>query len=618
MKIPLGRRGKIVVTTLLALVIITPVALLGAFSTLFRAPYTGIMLPVADGTRLATFVYLPEGDGPFPTLVFRTPYDIPFTPVGGMKGLETDGLSGQEIADQGWPEITEAGYALVIQHPRGRVGSEGQALTTIDREDGLALVEWIQQQSWSNGKIGTMGDSGGAILSFQINAENPEGVMASFTQVGTPNMMKETIFGPGGALKLETFLPWIAEHAVTSDPNHFRAIGKNGLSGTWLRARSALNARAILSSLDKAPHESPAWKPDNLLTYPALSEAIPTWSNILSGGPSGPIADYFDVRSDSRVPTFHVSTWQDVFHNAQVNTFVDWQSQGIPQKLLILQGTHYEIDDPNHWPIQPLLSWFDYWLKGQADALDKIPNVMFPIANADDEWYSSDVWPPLNVEMESWVLGADGVLTADGLQGSTGQDSFIYNPENPVPTVGGRNLLISTGHLDQTPVRGSSRDDVLTYESNLLGEDMVVSGQVFGTLSVSSDRYDTDFTMKLIDLSPTGEATLVADGIVRMRYREPGNQKLMEPGEIYDIKIDLGHIAWRFAKGHRLAVDISSSNFPQWDRNPNSGLPLYTHDEILVAENSIHFGWGSDSAIHLPVLEDLDGLTPLQNFKTGD
>ena len=618
MKVRFGRRGKIILASVLTLFLIAPFVLLGALSYLFRAPYTSLMLPVADGTRLATLVQLPDGDGPFPTLVFRTPYDVPFTPLGGMKALESDGVRGQALAELGWPEITDAGYALVIQHSRGRVGSQGQALTLNDREDGVALVDWVKQQSWSNGKIGTMGDSGGAILSYQINAENPEGVLASFTQVGTPNMMKETIFGPGGALKLETFLPWVAEQAVTSDGNHFDAIGKQGLSGTWLRARSAWRARAILSSLDRDPHTSPAWRPDTLWDYPALSEAIPTWNGILSGGGTGPIADYFDVRADSKVPTFHVSTWQDVFHNAQMNTFVDWQAQGIPQKLLILQGTHYEIDEPSHWPVEPLLPWFDYWLKGDEAALDAIPNVMFPVANADDEWYGSDVWPPLGSEAETWVLGSNGTLAPSGSSISSTTRSFTYDPQDPVPTMGGRNLLISTGHLDQTPVRGDARDDVLAYESDVLTEDLLVSGKVYGTLSVSSDRLDTDFTMKLMDLSPSGEAILVADGIVRMRHREPGREQLMDPGQVYDVEIDLGHITWRFGEGHRLAVDVSSSNFPQWDRNPNSGLPFHTHTQMLVAENAVHHGDSSVSAIQLPVLRNLSSLIPLTDFKTGE
>jgi len=165
-----------------------------------------------------TFVRLPDGDGPFPTLIVRSPYELPHTPLAGMEPMDFSNISDAQLGEVGWKEVTDAGYALVIQHTRGRVGSEGRAADLTDRADGIDLLNWIQQQAWSNGKIGTCGDSIEAILAMILNAENPEGLVASYAQIGTPNLVNQSNLGPGGAVKLESVLPWLNG---TQNQKHF-------------------------------------------------------------------------------------------------------------------------------------------------------------------------------------------------------------------------------------------------------------------------------------------------------------------------------------------------------------------------------------------------------------
>ena len=536
-----------------------------------------------------------------------------------MTPVDYEGVADSELGKVGWPEVTEAGYALVIQHSRGRVGSEGETFLETDREDGIDLMNWVLEQSWSNGRIGTLGDSAGANFSFLFNAENPEGLQASFTQVGSPDLMNESVLSPGGALKLEMFLPWTALQAVTSDDHHFETVGYSGVNGLLARANAMWVSRGIMADIE-SPHTSDAWKHLPLRDYPALADVVPGWNRLLDTGYKGPDTIFFDTNA-SRVPTYSATMWFDAFATAQFNAFERGEAEGKEQRLIVLKGTHYEIDKPGSWPIQPMIPWFDHWLKDDADALADIPKVIFPIENADDEWYGADTWPVQSTERQVWKFGADGGLSLAGAAASKeavqATRSFDYDPNNPVPTIGWRNLLVSSGPLDQSPARGSNRNDVLSYQGQILDESMLVAGHITGNLTVSSDSPDTDFAIKLLDIGPDGKALLVVDGILRMRHRSgTAQQEFMQAGESYDVEIDLGHIAWRFKPGHRIAIDISSSNFPQWDRNLNTAGTLYHSTEMRIANNTIHHGSNSVSSISLPIIYGTEGVTRLRNFRT--
>mgnify|MGYP001793599976 CR=1 FL=1 len=609
--------------------------------SIFAAKYEAEKMTMSDGAELVTIVRLPDGEGPFPTLIVRSPYDLPHTPLSGLPSEDFSNVDDKDLPKVIWQAVIDAGYALVVQHTRGRIGSDGQALLNKDRDDALELIAWVQQQDWSNGKIGTTGDSIEAIMAMLTNAENPEGVQASFVQIGTPSLINDAMFGPGGAIKLETFLPWTAEQILTADDTHYEAIGYGPIKRRTSLISMMLKGQALLSDLE-TPHTVSAWRHLPLKDYPHFAAASEGWNAILDARPGDELAEYFNG-SVTDIPTYYVAAWMDVFASSQLSSFARGEVRNADQRLLILNGTHFAPESPTTWPIQPMLPWFDYHLKGEASALLDLPRVIFPIANADDEWYGTDTWPPAAIQTETWVLSYDAGIRpptavkvtdendaepdADDLSNpefvlarasvASGTRGYAYDPDHPVPTVGGKNLLITHGPKDQRGVRENDRSDVLSYESDVLTTDLIVAGPLTANVSVSSDARDTDFTLKVLDITPTGEAILVTEGIQRARFRESLNTEVfMVPGQVYTLDIDLGHMAWRFKSGHRLAIDISSSNFPQWDRNLNTDAPLFSSTDRQIANNVIHHGAPYGTSIQLPVVPDLGAFERMHGYTT--
>ena len=600
-----------------SVVVLTLVAGFIYLPEIFSAKYAGPTIRTEDGKALRTFVQLPEGEGPFPTIIVRSPYELPHTPLSGMDPIDFSDVDDKDLGKtEGWPEITKSGYALVIQHSRGRIGSEGKVLNLTDRKDARELVDWVRKQPWSNGRIGTTGDSIEAILAMLTNAENLEGVDASYVQIGTPDLINEALIGPGGALKLETFFPWVAEQILTADEAHYREMGYGPIESRLARIRMGLTVVQLLSDSENA-HTVDAWKHLPWRDYPVFSDALAEWNQLLDARPGSAFASHYNA-TGSKVPTFYVAAWHDVFAPSQLTAFERGEIEGLQQRMLVLNGTHFSPEDPAAWPIKPILPWFDYLLKGEQSALLELPRVIFPISNGDDEWYGTDTWPPASATTDTWYLTAAGALDkSEVTSAGSGTRIYRYDPENPVPTIGGKNLLISHGPLDQQAIREDKRSDVLSYDSAPLSDEVVIAGHVYADLSISSDAPDTDFTVKILDIHPDGTSTLVTEGIQRARFREGLNKEIfMSPGEVYSLKIDLGHMAWRFNPSHRIGVDISSSNFPQWDRNLNTDQPLFSSTEFRVANNTIHHGGVNASRIELPVITDLDGLELQADFKT--
>ena len=574
----------------------------------FRVIETG--METRDGVNLRTFVYLPLGEGPFPVLIYRTPYSAPFNTLGGYPRQENRGIA-ERPTDVGWPAITDEGYALVVQYTRGRTGSEGEdrAFTT-DRDDGAALVAWIQRRPWSNGRIGVLGDSAYGITSLLLASAQPQGLTAAYAQVASGDLFDKSLLGPGGALDYEFTLPWLAEQAMNADEFHYWAVGYRGKEAVRVRGETRNLVEELLAAADAGQtSQSPIWRYLPLIEHPAVAPLLPVWRKILTAGYRSEWTREHNTAERISVPMLHVGMWYDVFNPAMMETFVRVDARTGSQRLIVMDGTHYDIDDPARWPIYPMIPWFDYWLKDDTGAIDSLPKISFEVSGSPGEWYSAESWPPAGMEPGIMYLHEDGSLNDSAPQVDDGFREYVYDPADPVPTVGGRNLYIPAGPLDQRSVEPPHRADVLLYLGAPRQEDLLIAGPLSLRLHVSSDRPDTDFTAKLIDRHPDGTATLVADGILRTRFREGGPEEvLMIPGEIYPITIELGHIAYRFRVGHQLQVDVSSSNFPRWDRNLNTGGPLYQNGHSMPANNRVHHDSGFTSAIVLPVIADTSVL----------
>ena len=577
----------------------------------FRVIETG--METRDGINLKTFVYLPVGEGPFPSLLYRTPYGVPFNTLGGFPRQENRDAAARPT-EVGWPAITDQGYALVVQYTRGRTGSEGEdRIFTTDREDGADLVAWVERRPWSNGRIGVLGDSAYGITSLLLASANPPGLDAAYVQVATGDLFDKTLLGPGGALAYEFTMPWMAEQAMNADSFHYEAIGYRATAAQAVRAEVRAHVGDVLAAAEAGSAAASAiWRHLPLIEHPAVAPALPLWVEMLNAGFRSDWTGALDTSAGIQVPMLHVGMWYDVFNTAMMETFMRIEARTGNQRFVIMDGTHYAIDDPAAWPILPMLPWFDFWLKDDTEAIDDLPKIAFAVSASPGEWYESPSWPPPGVETRTLYLHAVGLLRDDPPARDEPSRGYVYDPDDPVPTLGGRNLYIAAGPMDQRPIEPPNRDDVLVYSGETLDEDMVIAGPMRINLSVSSDRPDTDFTAKLIDRYPDGTTMLVADGIVRARYRNGGpEQRLMEPGRVYSMPIELGHIAYRFRAGHRIQVDISSSNFPRWDRNTNTGGPLYRERATLPAANRIHHDSENTSSLELPVLVTATGLEPI-------
>jgi len=510
------------------------------------------MVPMRDGVRLATNVYLPTGQGPWPTVLSRTPY-------------------GRFRID----ELTSRGYAVVTQDWRGYFGSEGVKTPFEtdgwgDLQDGYDTVEWIAGQNWSNGNVGTWGGSALGITQNLMAGSYPPHLVCQYILAGASDLYSQMVF-QGGVLLKSMVESWWADWGT---PQH-------------------------LADLLSHPNYDSRWALMN--------------SDIRVGGMS--------------YPALHVGGWYDIFLQGTINAFVERQHNGGPgskgnQKLVMGPWWHGGFGTTTQgqltFPANSLYTemWpdtfrlYDYWLKGVDNGYTALPTVRYYVmGDVDDpsapgnEWRSADDWPIKHTNM-SLYLSEERL--SDRLW-TSGTRSYLYDPKNPVPTAGGANLVLASGPMDQGNVE--ERKDVLVFTSKTLDFPVEVTGRVFVELYASSSCPDTDFMAKLTDVYPDGRSMLVLDGAIRARHRNSmESEDFMEPGNVYRFTIDLWSTSIVFNKGHRIRVDITSSNYPRFDANPNTGHPFRADAETRVANNSVWFGESYPSRIILPLAgPDTDG-----------
>jgi hypothetical protein len=416
---------------------------------------------------------------------------------------------------------------------------------------------------------------------------------------------------------MERLWLWVAFNIGGLSASH-REVGalQRGLKQTDL-AGIADSVRARNAALDAAARakppfvESAEWMHLPLTGYPDFSVCQPYLDEMLRH----PAPDEFRARHNFRetinVPGFHVTTWFDIFLTSVLAAFTALHLRVGHQRLWIGPNGHGFVYQPNFWPRDPYFEWFDHWLKDEHTQIIDEPAVFYsPRAWVHDEknyvandWRHSNSWPPQGTVERKFYLTGKGCLSTDGPGGEA--RSYLYDPRRPVPTLGGRNMMIAAGSIDQRPVQAMPNYG-LSYRSEVLGQDLTVTGSVDVILHIQSNCPDTDFVAKLIEAQPDGRAMLLMDGIIRAMYREPaaGPQRLL-PGQVYPVSVHLGDIHHTFAAGSRVQVDVTSSNFPRRIRNTNSGNPILADDttaEIHIATNTVHHGPAQPSFLVLPIL----------------
>lgn len=587
------------------------------------------MVPMRDGVRLNTFVFLPDSGGPrYPVILQRTPYGIT-SPEGQHVTDCTRGwlpdpqapLRGSLL--RGWREIVRRGYAAVYQDTRGRYGSEGEDhVYADDAADGYDTLAWIASEPWSNHHVGLSGSSAAATTALAAASQGHPSVRAFFAQVGGSSIYDDVVY-EGQSIELERLWLWVARNIPGLSPSHREAVRqRHGLSAEELAAVAA-SAQARYRALEAARQadppfiHSPDWMRLPLTGYPDFSVWQPYLDEILSH----PAPDAFRARHNFRatitVPGFHVTTWFDIFLTSVLAAFTDIQARVGNQRLWIGPNAHYFVYERHFWPRDPYFEWFDHWLKGEPTRIMEEPPVFYsPRAWVADHthyvangWRHAEQWPPPGTLRQRLYLTGDGRLSADGPGG--GPRSYLYDPDRPIPTLGGRNMLIDSGPRDQRPVHALPHYGLI-YRSEVLGEDLTIAGAVEVTLHVQSNCPDTDFVAKLIELHPDGSAMLLMDGVVRAMYRDAtAEPQPLAPDQVYQVTIQLGHIHHTFRAGNRIQVDVTSSNFPRRARNTNSGHPVLAHDtaaDIRVATNVVHHSEERPSFVVLPLLPTAGGI----------
>lgn len=558
------------------------------------------MVPMRDGVALETIIFLPEGEGPFPTLIARTMYGPPLSPIGGElmdasmtladfvppAGDEDDDDDDGDAdgTDQGWPLITQSGYVLVIQTTRGRYGSGGVDRTwRDDMADGYDLVEWVADQPWSNGRIGLFGDSAVGMSAGLAAAAQPPSLDAIFLQATAGDPIGTDMAPRDGALRTESLLLQGGSLAMDVSLDHIsgRGIAEEEIPGFVESVGGYV--QALAEGLGD-PLASPVWMAAPIATSPELTRLMPFWSMMTDAEVLEGYRNDTNVIGRIGVPTSIVTLWQDSFAESAVALFADLEARGVAAELLVVNGTHYEIDDPRIFPAPRMLSWFDHWLK-DAPAPSRTGVVM--AVQSGEGFVETGSLADAFADQVRLHLG-DGALLVEA--GEPGEMTFVSDPAHPVPTLGGRNLLAPSGTTDQSALIG--RADTLLFSGSALAEGAMLAGPVTGVLTMAADVPSFDASVRLLDVAPDGSASLILSDHVRV-------SSVM--GGLARVSFDMGEIVHRLAPGHRVAVMVAGTDFPAWDRNPQTGSSVFVSGEMQVGTLSVLTGESVESYVDLPI-----------------
>jgi len=513
-----------------------------------------VRMPMRDGTKLATDLFLPEGPGPFPVLLTRTPY------------------SKKSNALDAYRTHAQQGYAVVIQDTRGRFDSEGENSPFFGdgwangKMDGYDTVEWIASQKWCNGKIGTIGGSALGIAQYLMAGTPHPKLMAQWIEVAAPSVY-DTAFR-GGVPNRTTADDWMKNKAYS------------------LEGKQELLSHATYDDRWKAYDLALRWEK---VEVPAVH--LGGWYDVFLQGTIDGFVGYQTkagkgARGRQRMV---MGPWAHERFKREVGELV------FPENAIKPPGKQ---SDP--------LAWFDHWLKGKDTGALQEPAVAYYVmgdptdpAAPGNQWRTANAWPVPADETPFYLVDSKSLSATK--PGGTSRVSYAYDPASPCPTIGGRYLISFMGPRDHRRIL--SRSDVAVFTGEKLERPLEVTGRVRAKLFVSSDAPDTDFFVALYDVYPDGRSMNVCEGILRTRFRQGLDREVfMKPGETYPIEVDLWSTSIVFNKGHRLQVLVTSSSAQGFDVNPNTGDPLRSSPRTRVANNTLHLGGDQASHVILPIV----------------
>ena len=585
-----------------------------------------LMAPARDGVALATDVYRPDGAGPFPVLLERTPYDKSAPSRSERTAAVGRPRSRAEVAAY----FVEHGYAVAYQDCRGRYGSGGRFTKYLsEAEDGCDTLAWLLRQPWCNGRIGTFGLSYAAHTQAALGCLDPPGLAAQFLDCGGFSNAYRSGIRHGGAFDLKQ-ATWAYRNALADarEPAVKAALAAQDIRA-WFR-------RMPWRKGDSPVSGAPEYE-DYLFEQWSHGVFDEYWKQ-----PGIYAEGFYDRYAD--VPIVHLSGWYDPYARTAMENFVGLSRlKRSGMQLILGPWTHGdrslsyagEVEFGPAAPVDGNLAadffdlrrrWFDRWIKSEANGVDEEPAVRVFVMgggsgrrNRDGRlehggrWRSATAWPLPQTQWTPLYLHPDRSLAAAPPAAGSAALGYAFDPCDPAPTLGGAissgEPVMHAGAFDQTAV--AARPDVLVFTTPVLDRDLEIAGPVTLLLWIASDAPDTDVTAKLIDVyppsadDPDGFAMNLTEGLLRLRYRDSWEQPaLMTPTEIYAIRVELFPVANRFCRGHRLRLDISSSNFPHFDVNPNSGEPEGSWQHPRIAHNRVFVDAVRPSHLVLSVIPD--------------
>jgi uncharacterized protein len=516
-------------------------------------PTLTVMIPMRDGATLPTDIYLPTPEARnLPCILLRSP-------------------AGRQ-AWASFAEIAKEGYAVAIQDTRNVLDPEGKTFPFLadgwgKLQDGYDTVEWLAKSPYTNGKIGTWGASALGITQLLMAPTAPPHLKCQYILIAAASLYHHGLF-PGGMLLKNQAEGWLGYYA--------RDTG-------------------VLSYICQRPFYNEFWKQLNTV----------------------------DKAHQVKVPGMHIGGWYDTFLQGTLSAFASRQNEGGKgargyQKLVIGPWTHFwpqskvfgDFEVPSVGAMPPLdispKRWFDYYLKDIDNHVESLPPILYYVMGTFDGspssgnlWRYADNWPVPSVSIPFYLTTYQGLQTQIPFMGTR---SFTYDPRDPIPTIGGRNLFLMSGPADQRPIE--KRKDVLVYTSDPLQEDMEVTGNLAAKIFFASTQPDTDIVVRLTDVYPDGRSILIADGGYRLGilcYQGEGQSKF-NPEEPVEVNIDLGATSIVFAKGHAIRISVSSSNYPRFEKNMNVGLLGSNTGKFKLSTNAVFMGERYPSNVTLPVV----------------
>jgi uncharacterized protein len=565
-----------------------------------------VAMRTRDGVTLRADVYRPDASGKFPVLVVRTPYDK----SAGMAATEKD-------------YFPPRGYVVVLQDTRGRHASEGEFTPFVNEgRDGYDAIEWAAGLPWSNGEVGTVGQSYMGLVQYFAAPERPPHLKA-MSPVSGPVTYFENFTYRRGAFEIG----WVLAYFT------FMARDTLMRKGLYEQERAKLDSFVSYPDIPMAPIKRDTYKHLPLADWgERLKNGAPYLADYIRNSGYGPFWAETDLRTRFNqidVPMLHVGSWYDVFQYDTLTMFNGMREHAMSerarrgQRLLMGPWAHLlpyavptskgtgEIDFGPEAAIElhaAHLRWFDHFLKGADNGvLDEAPIRLFVMG--ENRWRNENEWPLARTRYTDVFLRSGGranSLSGDGVlsftqPGDEQPDRYVYDPNDPVPTRGGNTLGIRSGVYDQAEVE--KRDDVLVYTGDVLTNDLEVTGPITLKLHAASSARDTDFTAKLVDVRPDNYAQNIAGGIMRARFRESlSAPSLISRDKVYEYTVDLWSTSHVFKAGHRIRLEVSSSNFPHFDRNPNTGHAFGVDAEVVAARQTVFHDGRYPSHLILPII----------------